>query len=78
MVDYFCWPWFERFPLFKSFFQLDPLPAERFTKLLAWQAEMEKTPGVKATKLSLEYHDHFFKQYASGQKDMDFDRVLTK
>ena len=72
MVDYFCWPWFERFPLFKNFFQFDPLPAELFAKLLAWQAEMEKTPGVKATRISMEDHFDFFKQYTSENIDYDF------
>ena len=76
MVDYFCWPFFERFPIFKNFYQIDPFPVERFAKLLAWQAKMEKSPGVKATKISLEDFLKFYKQYTS--EDCDYDFALKK
>ena len=76
MVDYFCWPWVERFPLFKNFLQVNLLPVERFAKLLAWQAEMEKTPGVKATRISPEDFLEFFKENKS--QDCDYDFALKK
>ncbi|XP_029962779.1 glutathione S-transferase omega-1-like [Salarias fasciatus] len=68
MIDYMMWPWFERLEVFDVKQCVDNAP-----ELKKWTERMLEDPAVKATAHSLENHKIFYKSYAAGTPDYDFD-----
>ena len=70
MVDYYIWPWFERFPILAAMFSCDPV--EPFPHLQKWTERMKTDPAVMATELSPELHAGYFASFAAGKPNQDY------
>ncbi len=74
MVDFFIYPWFERFPAVRKVIpDWDPLPADVYPKLTAWIQAMQSVPAVQACALSTEMHEGFIRSLVEhGKPDVNF------
>ena len=57
IVDFHCWPWFERFPLMKTMRGNDPFVS--LPKISQWMENMKDVPAVQKTIISPEEHLQF-------------------
>jgi glutathione S-transferase len=66
MLDFYLWPWIERFPMLDATHNVKILTADKFPKLTGWVKTMHQLPAVQATKQTDELHTVFAKSHFSG------------
>ena len=72
MIDFVCWPFFERFLTGLPGWGLDLMPVDKFPKLQPWIETMENVPAVKVTRGNPDHIIRFYKSFFGGTPDFDF------
>ncbi len=70
MVDFHCWPWFERLPVMKTLRNHDPFVS--LPNLTRWMADMQRVPAVQQTYISPEEHLQFIVSLMNKEPQYDF------
>jgi hypothetical protein len=70
MVDFHCWPWFERLPVLKMLRSYDPFVG--LPNLSCWMENMKYVPAVQKTYISPEEHIQFILSIMNKEPQYDF------
>lgn len=70
MVDFHCWPWFERLPVLKTLRSYDPFV--RLPNLSRWMEDMKHVPAVQKTYIPPEEHIQFVLSIMNKEPQYDF------
>lgn len=71
-MDFYIWPWFERFPLLEDN-GYTGLSAEVYPKLHQWVEDMKALPAVKESYMDISVHKEFYKSFMAGAPKYDLE-----